>query len=290
MNPAPGDLPKSLSTLNRPSSPGRSFIVRFITGASCAVLLALCAAASAAAAPIAEQPDKFAWLEGQHDPAAVAWATERTNQALAELRAKPMAAAVEQELRDALKSNAPPAHYELLGERVGRFMRDESHPLGLLQTAPRGADGGVGGPWRTVLDVGALDKKEGKNYQLMGMDFRSLCLPPAFERCLVPLSPGASESREYRELDLARGAFVEGGFRVPRNRSIMVWLDANTLLIAVPDNLDGKSVLRSNLPGVVRLWKRGTPFAQSKVIFQASPDDSVVEVSALAWARSAKAL
>jgi prolyl oligopeptidase len=232
--------------------------------------------------------DKYAWLEGQHDPTAVAWAAERTLESIRELRAKPIAAQVEAELRDALKTDAPVPHYELLGTRIGRFVRDVTHPLGAIEIARRGADGRPEGAWQTVLDAGTLDQREHANYELMEIDLRSLCQAPAFERCLIPLSPGASEIKEWRELDLARGGFVEHGFRLSHQRASLAWLNADTLLISTSHGEDGKPFLKNTLPAVVRLWKRNTRFASAKVILRSAPTDSGIFIEGALGAGAAR--
>jgi prolyl oligopeptidase len=253
-----------------------------------ALALAFCSAmASAAVAQTAATPapasgaDPFLWLEAQHAPEAVAWAKARTDAAVAELEAKPQFPAVLSELRQRLAQSAPFPTLYLLGDHFVRLVRDAEHPAGLLQTAPNRPGHRPAG-WRTVLDIGALNRREGGNLSLNGLgmyDFPSRCLPPAFNRCLLPFSPAGSSSLELREFDLAKGAFVPGGFRTPANRSATAWLNADTLLIA--HSLDGSPALPSNFPAVVRIWKRGQPLSEARPIFQAAPTTSLVELDAL---------
>jgi prolyl oligopeptidase len=256
----------------------RRATTRFAAPAMAALL---CAAAPAWSETPPLSGDKFLWLEGQHDPAAVAWAKVRRDAAVAELTAKPDFAAVSHELGDRLAASAPFPTVYLLGDHFVRLTRDAAHPAGLLQTAPN-LRGQTPTTWRTVLDIGALNAREGAVYSLNGVgmfDFPSRCLPPALNRCLLALSPKGSSSLELREFDLARGAFVEGGFRTPANRSVTAWLDADTLLIG--HSLDGSPALPSNFPAVIRLWKRGTPLSSARPIFQAAPTTSIVEVDAI---------
>lgn len=242
-------------------------------------LPALCFAATPAMAKSATDP--HLWLEPQHAPAALAWAKVRTEAATVELAAKPDYPAVLEELRTNLASEASVPTMYLIGERFLRFVRDATHPAGLLQIAPKLATASPG-VWRTVLDVGAMNARENAAFSLSGLsmfDFPSRCLPPAFDRCLIALSPGGSSSLELREFDLKTASFVEGGFRTAANRSFTAWLNADTLLIA--HSLDGSPALPSNFPAVVRMWKRGTALADAKPIYQAPPSASLVSVSAL---------
>jgi prolyl oligopeptidase len=234
-----------------------------------AAALLLCSAAAAA-----QNADPFHWLEAQHASDAVAWAKERTDCAVAALTAKPDFPAVAREIRDGLAASAPRPTLYLLGRRYVRLLRDAEHPAGLLQVAPRAQPAS----WRTVLDVGALNRREGASYVLSGLsmyDFPGRCLPPDFDRCLIPLSPGGSSNLELREFDLASGNFVEGGFRTAANRSFTAWLDRDRLLIA--HSLDGSPALPSNFPAVAYLWTRGTGLADARKLLQAPPTASLVE-------------
>lgn len=234
---------------------------------------------------LAAERDPFAWLEPQRDPAAVAWAATQTGAAMATLRSSPAFPAVAQELKDALRADAPLPSVFLLGERFVRFVRTEAAPEGLLQVAPREA-GRAPQAWRTVLDVADLNRREGSAYAINGLSlygFPSRCLPPAYDRCLLPLSPKGSSSLELREFDLATGQFVPGGFRQPANRSSIAWLDADT--VAIAHSLDGSRAQPSNFPGVLRLWKRGTPLAAAKPIFELGPTDSLMGFDAFGEGR-----
>lgn len=243
-----------------------------------ALALAVAGSAAAQAPPTA---DKYLWLEAQHAPEAVAWAKSRRDAAVRELFASPTFPAVRQQLGESLATAAPLPNLFLLGDHFVRLKRDTDHPAGLLQTAPKRADR-TPGAWRTVLDVGALNVREGKAYALNGpgmFDFPTRCLPPGFDRCLLAFSTGGSSSLELREFDLAKGEFVAGGFHVPANRSFTAWLNADTLLIA--HSLLGSPALPSNFPAVVRLWKRGTPLTEAKPVFQAAPASSLVEIAGI---------
>lgn len=249
-----------------------------------AALLILPAAASAAQAPA----DPFTWLEEQKGERAIAWARERTEAAMKTLAAVPEHPAIVQELKDSLAVAAPPTRYFLLGRRMVRFKRDQEHPSGVLQVAARGP-AGMPAPsaWRTVLDIGELNRRERTAYDMSGMalwEFAERCLPPAFDRCLLALSPRGSSSMEFREFDLSTGAFVPGGFRTAANRAFMAWLNNDTLLIA--HSLEGSPALPSNFPAVARLWKRGTPLAEAKAVYQAPQTASFMLPAALGTGRS----
>lgn len=233
-------------------------------------------------------PDAHANLEGQFDPAAVEWAKERTEKAMAILRAKPQFASVLQELTSAQTVSSPMPSYDFLGDKIARVTRDAQRPLGVIEIARRGKNGFAEGPWRLVLDVAALNEREDKQYEFLFLDLSSQCLPPAYERCLLPLSPGGSSSMEHREFNLSTGKFVADGFHVPQNRSFATWLNADTLLIA--HSLPGSPALSSGYPQILRLWKRGTALAQAKEIFRAAPTDSLFMIKAVGEGAARRAI
>jgi prolyl oligopeptidase len=253
----------------------------FMAAAFVAIVTGFAALPACTEAAPALSSDKFLWLEAQHAPAAVAWAMARRKAAMSQLTASPEFPAVLGELRMRLQESAPFPTIYLLGDHFVRLIRDEEHPAGLLQTAANVA-GHAPTLWRTVLDIGDLNRREGGALSLNGLgmfDFPSRCLPPAFNRCLLAFSPGGSSSLELREFDLKKADFVPGGFRTEANRSETAWLNPDTLLIA--HSLYGSPALPSNFPAVVRIWKRGEALADAKPIFQANPTTSLVEVEAM---------
>ena len=90
---------------------------------------------------------------------------------------------------------------------------------------------GTPGDWRTVLDVAAYGKAQGKPYSL-NWGYASSCLPPAYERCLLAFSDGGSDEVALREFDLKTAAFVVGGFSSPAARVQSAWLTKDSVLIA----------------------------------------------------------
>ena len=82
--------------------------------------------------------------------------------------------------------------------------------------------------WRTVLDIDALGKAEGKSWVWHGAD----CLEPEQRRCLIALSDGGEDATTVREFDRVTGQFVDGGFVLPHGKQSVAWEDADHLLVA----------------------------------------------------------
>ncbi len=236
--------------------------------ASFAVLAALVAVSATPAAA-----NELEWLEKSDDPRALEWARAKTAETKAALSALPGYADVLAELRTALQANTPIADIQLMGDRAVRLFRDASHPKGLLQVADRGADG-IPGAWRTVLDVAAYGKAQGKPYAL-NWGYASSCLAPAYERCLLAFSDGGSDEVALREFDLKTAAFVANGFSSPAARVQSTWLTKDSVLIA--HTIGDSPKTAAGWGAAARLWKRGTDAATAPVIFTAPPTDATLQ-------------
>jgi prolyl oligopeptidase len=241
------------------------------------VNLALFMCVAAAAAQAADRDDLL-WLEAPKGDRAHVWARDQSLATKDRLSALPIYRGIAAELDTVLKQSTPTPEITLLGSKSVRLLRDAARPHGVLQVARRGADGAMG-PWKIVLDVDALREREGKPYELQWYDVRNLCLPPAFDRCLLRLSPGGADDAELREFDLSIGTFVADGFRVPASRVFAVWLDHDHLLIA--HSLFGSAKTAAGWPAIGRLWHRGEPLETARSIFEASPTDAIMQLSSL---------
>ena len=156
---------------------------------------------------------------------------------------------------------------EVMGDLVANHWVDADHKRGLWRVSPL-ADYLAGKPvWRTLIDVDALGKAEGKSWVWHGAD----CLPPEYQRCLVSLSPGGSDADVVREFDLATGKFVEGGFFVPESKNSATWVDRDTLMVAMAEG-EG-TVTRSGYARIVKEWKRGTPWSAATKVAEATEGD-----------------
>lgn len=260
------------------------------------VTTAVFAASSGLPGPVLAQTgapagvDHLQWLEQADDPKALAWAraqTAATTKALGQGAAYP---AVMADLRATVEANTPLAHVVLLGPRAMRLQRDIAHPHGQLQVSTRAADGTLGA-WKTVLDVQALNQREGKQYDLrlenIGSATKS-CLSPAYRYCLLSLAPKGGDEVEVREFDLVAGAFVANGFRAPASRTQAAWLDADHVLVA--HALPGSLRTTGGWGGAVRLWQRGTPAATAPIVYQAKPTDTILVLDRIGEGRAAKGL
>ena len=236
--------------------------------------LALFSAQSATSTP---KPDEYAWLNKADDPEAASWAAAHTATAMNRLTSSPEFSAIRQEMRAAEQASQPKPTYFLLGAHIVRFVRGPDHPRGVFAVAvTRGASRGS---WRDVLDVAAMDEKEGLDLEVTFLDLNKTCLAPRYERCLLPFGSGGSSLIQYREFDFSTARFVPGGFVTTPSRGGVAWLDGDTLLIAHAET--SADLLPSGFPKSVYRWRRGTPLNSSVPVITAAPSDALIDVRSL---------
>jgi prolyl oligopeptidase len=216
------------------------------------------AAAAIATTAVAQADDPYLWLEEIEGERAIAQVKQWNAQTEATLTAMP---GFEERRARALRLLNDPNQIatpsKVMGDLVANHWVDANHKRGLWRVSPL-ADYLAGKPqWRTLIDVDALGKAEGKSWVWHGAD----CLPPEYRRCLVSLSPGGSDADVVREFDLATGKFVEGGFAVPESKNSATWVDREG------------TVTRSGYARIVKEWKRGTPWSAAVKVAEATEAD-----------------
>ena len=117
-----------------------------------------------------------------------------------------------------------------------------------------------------LLDLDALSAVEGENWTY----HHSSCRPAPETRCLLFLSPDGGDATVLREFDLADGAFVADGFRLPQGK------DGRALGRAGrPLRGHGSRARLSHALGLRPrggALPRGTAFAEAPVLHEASEE------------------
>ena len=231
--------------------------------------------------------DILEWLEPPQETRALEWARQQTDAARLVLASLPVSATVDAELDAALKTAAPVPDLTLLGAKAVRLLRDAERPRGVLQVAARRRDGRLG-DWRDVVDATSVRKPGAAHLELKwGSEWdrpRDACLPPAYDRCMLRLSIGGSDEAELREFDLASGAFVTGGFRLPASFSQVAWLNRDALLVT--HTLGTSPRTAAGLGAAVYLWRRGQPIDAAQEVVRADPGDAEIRPMALGTGRA----
>src|SRR5512140_3244774 len=226
--------------------------------------LALAISATAAAQT---GDDPFQWLEDVQGEKALTWVRQHNAKSTALLEARKEYKPIYAKTLEILDSKEKIPFPELLGETVYNFWKDDAHERGVWRRTSLASYRTASPEWETVLDVDALAEADGKAWVWHGAE----CLPPAHARCLVTLSPGGSDAAVVREFDTASKQFVAGGFSLPEAKSNVSWRDEDTLWVGT-DSGPG-TLTASGYPRLVKLWKRGTPLAEAKTVFECKPED-----------------
>lgn len=166
------------------------------------------------------------------------------------------------------------------GDYAYNFYVDGEHPRGLWrrtlftdylayvspETEPE---------WDVLVDVDALGEQEGTSWVFGGAQL----LYPTYDRALISLHPGGSDTNVVREFDLATRTFVDpaDAFIKPESKGNMTWIDRDTVLIAADFGPD--SLTASGYPISARVWKRDEELAHACEIIRGEYDDVIVSAA-----------
>ena len=214
-----------------------------------------------------EPHDPHIGFEDVFGEASLNWVRQRNAQSEAVLQADPRFEALRRELREVLDASDRIPGVSRRGAWLYNFWQDAKHPRGIWRRTTMAEYRKAEPKWELLLDVDALGKAEGQSWVWQG----SSCLSASSNRCLVALSPGGTDANVVREFDLSTRDFVKDGFALPLSKNRWTWVDADTLLVGTA--AAGDPVTDSGYPRAVRLWKRGTPLSQARVVFEGQQRD-----------------
>ena len=213
--------------------------------------------------------DPYLWLEDKDGAKPLAWVEAENAKTLPRLENDPRYAVFHAE---ALAISAAKDRIPMPEQQFGRiynFWRDAEHPHGIWRWTTAASYATATPDWTTTLDLDALGKAEGKTWVYKG----ATCLQPEERLCLIGLSEGGEDAVTYREFDLAKGAFVDGGFVLPKSKQGAVWIDADTLLVS--RDWGAGTMTASSYPFVVKLLRRGQPLAAATEVYRGEPGDQL---------------
>ena len=214
-----------------------------------------------------ESTDPYLWLEEVQSERALNWARERNAQSQAVLEATPGFAETKARLLAVLDNKAQIPAITRRGDYVLNLWRDAANKRGLWRRTTLAQYRKAEPQWETIMDLDALALAEKENWVWGGAD----CLAPSYTRCMISLSRGGADATVVREYDMVKRAFVPGGFALPEAKSQVDWLDADTLLVGT--DFGPASMTKSGYARVIKQWKRGTPLAEAKVVFEGAESD-----------------
>ncbi len=211
--------------------------------------------------------DPYLWLEDVTGDKQLAWVKEQDAKSKAELESRPGFKELHDRLLAIYNSKERIPGVTKHGKWLYNFWQDANNPRGVLRRTTLDEYRKADPKWETVLDIDKLDADENTNWVFKNMDL----LYPNYERALVSLSHGGADAVEIREFDLVKKEFVKGGFVLPESKGEAEWIDRDTLYIA--RDFGPGTLTKSGYPRIVKTWKRGTPLADAKVVFEGQESD-----------------
>ncbi len=222
----------------------------------------------------AQEDDPYLWLEDVTGERAMAWVRERNAESVPRLEGQPGFKALHERLLSIYNSKERIPTVSQRGNKwLYNFWQDEKSPRGLWRRTTMEEFRRAEPAWETVLDIGKLSDADGEKWVFKG----AKCLYPDYRRCLVSLSRGGADATVIREFDIEAKRFVEGGFQLAESKGDVEWRDADTLYVSV--DFGPGTLTTSGYPRIVKEWKRGTPLAAAKVVFEGRESDVGVSSS-----------
>ncbi|THJ65071.1 S9 family peptidase [Arthrobacter echini] len=150
------------------------------------------------------------------------------------------------------------------------FWRDGEHRQGIWRRTTWDSYVSATPDWELLLDVDALSAAEGIEWVWSGALFLRPPEGRAYERVLIALSPDGGDAVRYREFDLTRLTFVDGGFDIPTAKSRISWADRDTLYVGT--DFGPGSMTTSSYPRSVRILRRGDGLQAAEALFEVDED------------------
>lgn len=213
------------------------------------------------------QEDPYLWLEDVTGERSMAWVKEQNALTQPRLESTPEYKELYARLLAIYTSRERIPSVTKRGDYLYNFWQDAAHPRGLLRRTTLAEFRRQEPAWETVLDITKLSADENQQWVFKG----SACLYPEYRRCIISLSRGGADAVELREFDMADKRFVKDGFLAPESKGDVAWRDADTLYVA--RDFGAGTMSTSGYPRQVREWKRGTPLAEAKVMYEAKEAD-----------------
>jgi len=215
----------------------------------------------------ARPEDPYLWLEEVTGDKALAWAREQNAVSQKELEAVPGFGALKTRLQAIYDSKDKIPMPGVMGNWIYNVWKDETNTRGLWRRTTLAEFKKAAPKWETVIDLDALAKQENENWVWHGAN----CLFPKYERCLLSLSRGGADAEVVREFDTVKKAFVEGGFTLPEAKTQVAWKDIDTIYVGT--DFGPGTMTDSGYPRIAKEWKRGTPLADAKTIYEGVKTD-----------------
>ena len=209
--------------------------------------------------------DPYEWLEGIHDPEALAWVREQNTRTEAELHDQGFEQTV-QDIREVLDAQDKIPMVTKRGEYYYNFWRDADHRLGLWRRTNWDSYCSDTPNWEVLIDFDQYAVVHGNDWHFAGARLLRPAAGKDYRRALIRLSPDGGDQVAVREFDLQTLEFVSSGFELPVGKTVVSWENEDNLLVAIATN--EQDTTRSTYARCTRRLKRGQTLDQAEVIFE----------------------
>jgi prolyl oligopeptidase len=218
--------------------------------------------------------DPYLWLEDVHGAKPLAWVKEQNAKSLDVLKADPDYQKDYDNILSVLDATDRIPFGGLDHQYVFNFWQDAEHHKGIWRRTTIADYANPQPKWETILDIDKLSADEHENWVFKGTD----CTDD-LSRCLISLSRGGGDAVVIREFDLGTKTFVKDGFTLAEAKSNATFLDNDTVLLGTDFGPDSQTT--SGYPRIVKLWKRGTPLASAKALYEGEKTDVSIDPAVL---------
>ena len=214
--------------------------------------------------------DPYLWLEDVTGDKALEWVRARNAKTQSKFEADPNFNKLRDDLLAILDSDARIPMVNKSGEYYYNFWRDKKNERGLWRRTTLEEYRKAEPKWEIILDLDKLAKDESENWVWSGVSL----LRPKYDRALINLSRGGADATVTREFDMEKREFVQSGFERPEAKGGLDWMDRDSVFVFT-DFGEG-SQTKAGYPRIVKLWKRGAPMSDAKVIYEGVPEDMYI--------------
>ncbi|MDD2805568.1 MAG: hypothetical protein PHV33_08440 [Elusimicrobiales bacterium] len=218
--------------------------------------------------PAAPGEDAYRWLEDVSGEKALTWARARNAETMKELAETTDFLRLRADLLKILDSRERIPYVAKRGEFFYNFWRDEKNPRGLWRRTTLEEYRKADPKWELLLDLDALAKEEKENWVWGGAHGLKA---GGYRHYLISLSRGGADAEVVREFDLQTRTFVKDGFNLPEAKGGASWINKDAVFVAT--NFGPGTMTDSGYPRQVKLWKRGTPLAEAKLVYEGKQTD-----------------
>ena len=211
-------------------------------------------------------PDPYLWLEDIHGAKPLEWVKAQNARSTAILQADPSYQKDYDAILGVMDATDRIPYGDLDHQYVFNFWQDAQRPKGVWRRTSIADYAKAAPAWDILLDLDQLAADERENWVWKGAE-----CTPSLKHCLLHLSRGGGDAVVVREFDPAAKAFVKDGFQLAEAKSSISYLTEDSVLCGT--DFGPGSMTASGYPRIVKLWKRGEPFTDARMIYEGKHSD-----------------